>query len=133
MTRLGVPINHNGKELLATEPVSGFTARIHVAPRIAQDPTPATPYNGPGRTDRWGRAPGVVRDYAIKPRKLGHTVIGTVNLEATMRFFTEGIGFKVSDYISRQGRVHALLRGPPQRPGPGRARELPAPHLLAGR
>ncbi|MCZ9880225.1 VOC family protein [Arthrobacter sp. B2a2-09] len=103
MTRLGVPINHNGIELLATEPVSGFTARIHVAPRIAQEKTPPTPYNGPGRIERWGRAPGVVRDYPIKPRKLGHTVIGTVNLEATMRFFTEGIGFKVSDYISDRG------------------------------
>jgi catechol-2,3-dioxygenase len=30
-------------------------------------------------------------------------VIGTVNLEATMRFFTEGIGFKVSDYIGDKG------------------------------
>ncbi|HEY8701593.1 MAG TPA: VOC family protein [Arthrobacter sp.] len=103
MTRLGAPMSRNGSELLATEPVSGFTARIHVAPRIAQEKTPATPYNGPGRIDRWGRAPGILRDTRIKPRKLGHTVIGTVNLEATMRFFTEGIGFKVSDYISDKG------------------------------
>lgn len=103
MTRLGVPISHNGSELLAQEPLSGITARIHVAPRIAQDPTPPTPYNGPGRIERYGRAPGVVRDYAIKPRKLGHTVIGTVDLAATMRFFVEGIGFKVSDYVSDKG------------------------------
>lgn len=103
MTRLGVPIHHNGSELYAQEPISGFTARIHVAPRIAQDKTPATPYNGPGRIDRWGRAPGVVRETRIKPRKLGHTVIGTTDLAATMRFFTEGIGFKVSDYIDDKG------------------------------
>lgn len=103
MTRLGVPITHNGSELLAQEPVSGFTARIHVAPRIAQEKTAATPYNGPGRTERMGRAPGVVREARIKPRKLGHTVIGTVDLAATMRFFTEGIGFKVSDYVGEKG------------------------------
>lgn len=103
MMKLGVPTNHNGRELLAQEPISGFTARIHVAPRIAPEPTPPTPYNGPGRTDRYGRAPGVVRDYAIKPRKLGHTVIGTVDLAATTRFFTEGIGFRVSDYIGDKG------------------------------
>lgn len=103
MTRLGVPISHNGSELLAQEPISGFTARVHVAPRIAQEKTAATPYNGPGRIDRLGRAPGVVRETRIKPRKLGHTVIGTVDLAATMKFFTEGIGFKVSDYISDKG------------------------------
>jgi catechol 2,3-dioxygenase-like lactoylglutathione lyase family enzyme len=103
MTRLGVPIHYNGSELYAQEPISGFTARIHVAPRIAQEKTPTTPYNGPGRIDRWGRAPGTLREYRIKPRKLGHTVIGTVDLAATMRFFTEGIGFKVSDYIDDKG------------------------------
>jgi hypothetical protein len=103
MTRLGVPVSHNGSELYAQEPISGFTARIHVAPRIAQEKAAATPYNGPGRTDRQGRAPGVLRDYAIKPRKLGHTVIGTVDLAATMRFFTEGVGFKVSDYVGDKG------------------------------
>lgn len=103
MTRLGVPVSHNGSELYAQEPISGFTARIHVASRIAQEKTPVTPYNGPGRTDRLGRAPGVVREERIKPRKLGHTVIGTVDLAATMRFFTEGIGFKISDYVGDKG------------------------------
>ena len=103
MSRLGIPIHHQDTELLAQEPIAGFTARIHVAARIAQDQTPATPYNGPGRLERLGRAPGVVREDRIRPRKLGHTVIGTVDLAATMRFFTEGIGFKISDYIGDKG------------------------------
>jgi catechol 2,3-dioxygenase-like lactoylglutathione lyase family enzyme len=48
---------------------------------------------------REGRAPGVVREGPVKPRKLGHVVIGSTDQEATQRFFTEGIGFKVSDVV----------------------------------
>ena len=103
LERLGVARELNGDVLTAVEPVSGFTARIHVAPRITQDRIDATPYNGPGRTERYGRAPGVVRDYSIKPKKLGHCVVGTTNLAATTAFFTDGLGFKVSDYIGDQG------------------------------
>jgi catechol 2,3-dioxygenase-like lactoylglutathione lyase family enzyme len=103
LQRLGVPVHHTGTELSVQEPVSGFTARVQVAPRIVQQETPPTPYNGPGRTERHGRAPGVVRGYPIQPRKLGHTVVGTTDLAATMRFFTEGLGFKVSDYIGEKG------------------------------
>ncbi len=50
-----------------------------------------------------GRAPGVVRESPIRPKKLGHAVIGTTDLPATMRFFTEGLGFKVSDYVGDKG------------------------------
>lgn len=103
LQKLGVPRRVTGDALTAVEPVSGFTTRIEVAPRLAQSPVKATPYNGPGRTERFGRAPGVLRDYPIKPKKLGHCVIGTTNLEATMGFFTEGLGFKISDHIGDKG------------------------------
>jgi hypothetical protein len=59
-----------------------------------------TPYNGPGRIDRAnGRAPGIVREGPVTPRKLGHVVIGSTDQDATQRFFTEGIGLKVSDVV----------------------------------
>lgn len=101
--RFGVACDLEGDVLCAREPVSGFVARVEIAPRIAQSPIAATPYNGPGRIERYGRAPGVVRDTPIKPKKLGHAVIGTTDLHATTGFFTEGLGFKVSDYISDKG------------------------------
>ncbi len=78
--------------------------------------------------------PGTRRSVSvpIKPRKLGHTVIGTVNFEAAMRVFTEGIGFRVSDYISDKGALmrcsvdhNVLALAAP--------RERPASHLRAGR
>ena len=36
----------------------------------------------------------------MRPRKLGHVVLGTTDLDASQRFFIEGIGFKVSDSIA---------------------------------
>ncbi len=101
--RLGVEHQIWQDSLRATEPIANFEVRIEVAPRIAQKAVAATPYNGPGRVERYGRAPGVVRETAVRPKKLGHTVIGTTNLAATAGFFTEGLGFKVSDYIGEQG------------------------------
>ncbi len=70
--------------------------------------TGPTPYNGPGRTERAGtRAPGIVRTGPVRPRKLGHVVIGTTDLDATTAFFRDGLGFKASDYIKDAG---AFLR-----------------------
>jgi catechol-2,3-dioxygenase len=36
----------------------------------------------------------------VRPRKLGHVVIGCTDEEATRGFFTDGLGFKVSDRIA---------------------------------
>jgi len=103
LERLGVPSQLDGEALRATEPASGTVVRVEASPRVVQAPAPRTPYNGPGRVERAGRAPGVLRTSPVRPSKLGHAVIGTVDLRATMGFFTEGIGFKVSDYISDKG------------------------------
>ncbi|KQY56517.1 MULTISPECIES: VOC family protein [unclassified Nocardioides] len=107
LLRLGVPADLDGDELLTHEPVSGFGVRIAVRPRITQERLPATPYNGPGRIERHGRAPGLVRTDRVRPRRLGHAVGGTTDLAATMRFFIDGLGFKVSDHIGDKG---AFLR-----------------------
>ncbi len=107
LARLGVVADLDGDVLSATEPVAGFAVRIGVLPRLRQEPQPATPYNGPGRIDRTGRAPGVVRTDPVRPRRLGHAVAGTTDLAATTRFMVEGLGFKVSDRIGDKG---AFLR-----------------------
>jgi catechol-2,3-dioxygenase len=65
---------------------------------------PATAYNGPGRFERQGsRAPGFTRPDRVRPRKLGHAVLGSTDHQATMSFFTDGLGFKVSDRIKGVG------------------------------
>src|SRR2546425_372811 len=64
----------------------------------------STADGGPGRFDRpSNRAPGFMRPNRVRPRKLGHTVLGSVDYRATMAFFVDGLGFKVSDRIKDVG------------------------------
>lgn len=108
LERIGMQTSVTRTSLTTVEPVTSTTVTVEVRPRITVQPAVvATPYNGPGRIDRWGRAPFIARTDAVAPRKLGHAVIGTVDLPATMRLFTDGLGFKISDYIGDKG---AFLR-----------------------
>ena len=49
----------------------------------SSEPTPA-------RCGKCGLSP-------VRPRKLGHVVIRSLDIAASQRFFTEGIGFKLTD------------------------------------
>ncbi len=108
LTRLDVATNRNGHSVIAVEKATGVQAIVEIAARLNQASAPATRYNGPGRLERHGcRAPGVLRTNRVLPRKLGHAVIGTTDLALTQSFFTDGLGFKVSDLIKDTG---AFLR-----------------------
>ncbi|MDV7083042.1 dioxygenase [Rhodococcus sp. IEGM 248] len=108
LNRLGQAVEQDGTSVSAVEPVTGTIVRVAVRPRIVIEPAVLpTPYNGPGRIDRWGRAPFLTRAEPVHPRKLGHAVIGSTDLQTTMKFFTEGLGFNVSDYM---GEKAAFLR-----------------------
>ncbi|MFD3427376.1 VOC family protein [Nocardia fluminea] len=108
LTAHGVPTQTTAESVRAVEPVTGTPVIVSVRPRIHIEPPVApTPYNGPDRIDRWGRAPFLERTGQIRPRKLGHVVIGSTDLHTTRSFFTEGLGFKVSDYM---GDKAAFLR-----------------------
>ncbi|MEU2676696.1 VOC family protein [Streptomyces sp. NPDC007107] len=97
-----------GGTLTAYDKATAVRAVLEVAPRLVQAPIAATAYNGPGRPDRTGsRAPGVLRTGRVRPRKLGHAVVGTTDFDATTAFFRDGLGFKASDYIKDHG---AFLR-----------------------
>src|SRR5579875_4019832 len=62
LAALGVAAQRSGDTLTAVEPVAGFRATGTVRPRLDQPAIPATPSNGPGRTEPGGdRAPGVLR------------------------------------------------------------------------
>lgn len=111
LQRLGITattVTGESEELVAVEPVTGVRAVLRVEPRASQEASPATPYNGPGRTERADtRAPGILRSAPVRPRKLGHIVLGTPDFAATTAFFRDGLGFKVSDLM---GEVGAFLR-----------------------
>ncbi len=104
LRRMGIDVERGEGSISAAEPATGTRAYLEVAGRIEQSAVTATVYNGPGRNERLGqRAPGVVRSGRVLPRKLGHAVLGSTDYEATEAFFTDGLGFKVSDRIKGAG------------------------------
>jgi catechol 2,3-dioxygenase-like lactoylglutathione lyase family enzyme len=100
LSGLGVAIERHPTRVSALEIHSGARVVVKVLPRMTQVPAAREPTNGPGYTQREnGRAPGILRAEPVRPRKLGHVVIGTPDAEASQRFFVDGVGFKVSDQV----------------------------------
>jgi catechol 2,3-dioxygenase-like lactoylglutathione lyase family enzyme len=100
LATLGFSVDRDAVGLSATELHCGARAVVRVLPRVVQSAAATAPCNGPGRADRENdRAPGILREGPVRPRKLGHVVIGTPDAEASRRFFVDGIGFKVSDEV----------------------------------
>jgi catechol 2,3-dioxygenase-like lactoylglutathione lyase family enzyme len=110
LTQLGASAApEEGGLLRATEPVTGIRLLARIADRIRQpeESTPAT--NRPGHHERLNaRAQAVQVTGAARPRKLSHVVLGATDPAAARRFFTDGVGFKVSDEIPAVGA--AFLR-----------------------
>jgi len=104
LQRLGLNVQHGSGWIRAADRATGTVAYLEIAPRLTEQAVPATQYNGPGRPARTGdRAPGVLRTAPVRPRKLGHAVLGSTDFETTRAFFTEGLGFKISDHIKGAG------------------------------
>lgn len=100
LAALGVDSTRDADTLVAHEPIAGIRVTVSVAPHYEQPAADTVAYNSPGRERRTdARAPGLLRDKPVKPRRLGHVVIGSTHREATERFFVDGIGFKVSDQV----------------------------------
>lgn len=102
---LDIEVKRTEDGLAAVDPGTGVRVLVEVAPPIEQPTVAATPYNGPGRQDRTGRSPTLTADAKPKqarPKKLGHVVIGTTQMESSKKFFEEAVGFKVSDEIRDQ-------------------------------
>jgi catechol 2,3-dioxygenase-like lactoylglutathione lyase family enzyme len=106
---LGLSATPAPDRLSAVEPVTGVRFDLTVQPRIHQVPAATSPVNGPGRIERAAaRTPGILREQRVRPRRLGHVVLGSTDVDATLRFVTDGIGFKVSDLVG--GGHGAFLR-----------------------
>ncbi len=101
LARLGVTVEQRSSGLVATDAGTRIRVVVRIAPRLEQRAIPASVSNGPGRRDRvTARADAVLRTDRVRPRKLGHAVVGTTDLDASSRFFIDGVGFKVSDQIA---------------------------------
>jgi len=97
---MDVPVERAATSVRAVDPGTEVTVTVETAERYAQEPAPAPAYNTPGVAARTGqRAPGIMREAPVRPRKLGHVVLGSTDQELSQKFFTRGIGFKVSDTV----------------------------------
>jgi catechol 2,3-dioxygenase-like lactoylglutathione lyase family enzyme len=101
LRRIDVAVSRlSGDSVTAAEPVTGVQVTATVTRRLVQQPSPEAAYNQPGlirRTD--ARAPGILREGTVRPRRLGHVVIGSTDQATSQRFFTDGFGLRVSDQV----------------------------------
>src|SRR3984893_3415058 len=98
---LGVAIERTSDAVAAIDAGTGVRVALTIAGLINPRPAPAIAENAPGRPDRGtARAEPVLRVNPVRPRKLGHAVLGSTDLEGSERFFIQGVGFKVSDTIA---------------------------------
>jgi catechol 2,3-dioxygenase-like lactoylglutathione lyase family enzyme len=105
---IGVESSRDDQGLRTTDPITGVAIAVSVSPRVEVVPAAPPVFNGPGRSDRVGaRAPAVLREGPVQPRRLSHVVLGSPDVDASHRFFVDGLGFKVSDRIPGVG---AFLR-----------------------
>jgi catechol 2,3-dioxygenase-like lactoylglutathione lyase family enzyme len=100
LAALGIAAERTAGGVRAVDPGTEVAVQVEIAARLQQEPTPAPGYNGPGVTARAGqRAPGILREPPVRPRKLGHVVVGSTDQQASQDFFQKGLGFKVSDTV----------------------------------
>jgi catechol 2,3-dioxygenase-like lactoylglutathione lyase family enzyme len=100
LARIGAAAERTETGIRTYDPGIEATIVVEIAPRVEQADTPAPPYNGPGHTVRPDtRAPGVLRETAVQPRKLGHVVMGSTDQAGSQRLFSDGLGFKLSDTV----------------------------------
>jgi catechol 2,3-dioxygenase-like lactoylglutathione lyase family enzyme len=82
LAALDVPIERTATGIRAIDPGTEVTVHVEIADRYNQTLTPTPPYNAPGvnaRTEQ--RAPGIERENPVRPRKLGHVVLGSTDQE----------------------------------------------------
>ena len=104
LARLGIGSERNGLALEAVDPASRVRVRLEIQPRLEQKPPARLAYNAPGRADRVNaRSRGALSEPPAPPRKLSHVVIGSPDAPASLRFFVDAIGFRVSDQMPGLG------------------------------
>lgn len=100
VTAFGAPAETAGGALVTADAGTRVRVVVRVEARVAQTPAPAATTNGPGRPDRASRrADAIQRSERVRPRRLGHVVLGSTDFPTSQRFFIEALGFKVSDTV----------------------------------
>lgn len=96
---LGFESRRDGDAVESVDAGTGIQVRVEIAARLVEPPETAVTYNGPGDVRRRNlRSESLDRDESVlRPRKLGHVVLSSLDAERSHAFFVRGVGFKVSD------------------------------------
>ena len=98
---LGVSSTIRGGRLHCVHPGHDWAVSIECSDPVELAVQPSRAINAPGARTRTGvRAEVVLEPQPRPPRRLGHVVMGSPDPVAAARFFSEGIGFRVSDVIA---------------------------------
>ncbi|MEM8748070.1 MAG: VOC family protein [Actinomycetota bacterium] len=118
---LGTVLESGDDRLVVEEPVTRLPVEITVAARYENAVEPVA-VNRPTHTERIDRpASAVLADEPVHPSNLTHVVYATPDQPTTLRFFTDVVGFEISDQVpgiiafTRCSDVHhnlALQAGP---------------------
>lgn len=98
---LGVTSRTTSTSLECSDPVLGHRVRVDVGA-----PTPLTnfgqrPTNRPGERARWNsRAASLDPASRRPPRRLGHVVLASPQIEKSTAFYFDGLGFRISDQFA---------------------------------
>ena len=103
LAKLGVTVERDPRSLRAVDAVTGIGVELVIEPRVAQKPPARIVTNLPGDAVRIDARSPAVPPAVSKPRRLQHVVVTSSDPVASRRFFTEGIGFQVSDEIAGIG------------------------------
>jgi catechol 2,3-dioxygenase-like lactoylglutathione lyase family enzyme len=101
LRRLDVGSRIADGRLIAADPGSGVEVVVRAAePLPVSAKYPHEDLNGPGGINRRNRRASVTgRDDPVRPARLGHVVFGSPDQPASELFFTQGLGFKISDSV----------------------------------
>lgn len=87
----GFSSDREGDVLVAVEPVTQIRMELAVVPRLPRESPPARG-GVPDRAD-------LVPREEIRPVRLGHVVMGCPDIPEGERFFRDGLGMQLSDYV----------------------------------
>lgn len=96
----GIVTHDEGDDLVMTEPIVGVGVRVTVRSRVVEQPPAPQPLNAPGQRARGSeRAPAIFERDGATPRRLGHALYTTTDLDGSIAFLTGVLGFRVSDTV----------------------------------
>ena len=101
---LGLPSNLGDGELNVVDPLFGHTVVVKVATAAPLLAPESRALNGPGFLGRANRrSEAAIRSYEPRPRRVGHVVFGSPDPQASVNFYVNGLGFRISDTLPEAG------------------------------